>query len=50
MRYEKKYQLCFLCEERTGRCSEDSLYDDDDESGPYCEECWNKKEETKEPK
>jgi len=32
---EKKYQLCFLCNSRTGRTgSEDSLYDDDNGSGP----------------
>lgn len=31
---------CFICENETGRAgrAEDSIYDDDD-NGPYCEEC-----------
>jgi hypothetical protein len=36
---------CFVCSEETGRAgaAEDSLYGDDD-SGPYCVECWRASE------
>ena len=36
-------ELCWLCDEPTGRAgkAEDSLYRE--EVGPYCEECWDKK-------
>jgi len=36
-----KFEICFICDERTGRAGkgEDSLYGLDD-SGPYCEECY----------
>lgn len=31
-------QLCIECEQPTGRCEDDSIYDDDG-VGPFCEEC-----------
>jgi hypothetical protein len=36
------YELCFICDERTGRAGrhEDSLYDADG-NGPYCDSCWD---------
>jgi len=38
----KRYELCFKCGSPTGRAGrgEDSIYDDGDGSGPYCEDCW----------
>jgi len=38
---------CFLCESETGRAGrrDDSLYGEDD-TGPYCEECWAAREPT----
>lgn len=35
--YPGTRQLCVECEEPTGRCEEDSIYDGD--RGPLCEEC-----------
>jgi hypothetical protein len=35
--YPGTRQLCFLCEEPTGRCEEDSIYRGD--TGPLCEQC-----------
>ena len=34
-------EYCFICESPTGRAGrgDDSIYADDD-SGPYCPECW----------
>ena len=41
MNYPGTRQLCVYCDAPTGRCEDDSLYaDDDQESGPLCEECW----------
>lgn len=39
-------EYCCECEQPTGRAGEgeDSLYD---EEGPYCEECWDHKEESR---
>lgn len=34
----KKIQRCVRCEAATGRCEDDAIYDDDD-GGPFCEEC-----------
>lgn len=36
-----QHEVCFICSAATGRAGkgDDSLYDDDDE-GPYCEDCW----------
>lgn len=36
------YELCFLCGNATGRAGRgaDSIYDDADDTGPYCPECW----------
>ena len=36
--YPGTRQLCFQCEAPTGRCEEDSHYDED--RNPLCEECW----------
>ena len=36
--YPGTRQLCVLCEEPTGRCEEDALYDELD-VGPLCEPC-----------
>jgi len=36
--YPGTRQLCDACEQPTGRCEEDSYYDDD--GGPYCRECY----------
>lgn len=37
-----RYEYCFKCGDPTGRAGrgEDSIYDDADDSGPYCETCW----------
>lgn len=34
-------ERCWICDELTGRAGrlDDSIFDDDD-NGPYCEECW----------
>jgi hypothetical protein len=32
-------QHCAACEAETGRCKDDSLFDEDG-GGPFCEECW----------
>jgi hypothetical protein len=37
--YPGTLQLCCQCEEPTGRCEDDSIYDSDD-NGPFCEECF----------
>ncbi len=39
--YPGTRQLCDECDAPTGRCEDDSLYADDCERGPLCEECWN---------
>jgi hypothetical protein len=36
--YPGTRELCFQCEEPTGRCEEDSIYIEDE--GPFCEECY----------
>jgi len=33
-------QLCSECDEPTGRCEDDSLFNDDG-YGPYCPDCWD---------
>ena len=33
-------QKCFLCDQPTGKCSEDSLQTESGH-GPFCEGCWN---------
>ena len=38
--YPGTRQLCSQCEEPTGRCEEDSMYSEDGEQGPLCEECY----------
>ena len=39
--YPGTLQLCIECDAPTGRCEDDSLYlDDDQETGPLCEDCW----------
>jgi hypothetical protein len=38
--YPGTRQLCIRCDEPTGRCSDDSLYDDDTDEGPLCETCY----------
>ena len=43
--YPGTRQLCIKCDEPTGRCEDDSLYDQNDE-GPLCEECYHKSEES----
>lgn len=45
-----RLEYCFKCGNATGRAGrgEDSLYDDTDDSGPYCEECWPEREAQKE--
>lgn len=40
--YPGTRQLCFLCNEPTGRCEEDAIYTEDGERGPFCEDCWKK--------
>lgn len=37
--YPGTRQLCCHCDEPTGRCEEDALYEEGGE-GPYCETCW----------
>ena len=46
---KERYEYCFLCGNPTGRAGrgDDSIYDDAGDSGPYCEECWAKREEEK---
>jgi len=36
--YPGTRQLCSRCEQPTGRCEDDSLYNGDE--GPVCEQCW----------
>lgn len=36
--YPGTRQLCDRCDEPTGRCEEDAIYNDDG-SGPFCETC-----------
>jgi len=36
--YPGTRQLCKLCDEPTGRCEDDSMYDSD--NGPLCETCY----------
>ena len=36
--YPGTRQLCSICDEPTGRCSEDSMWSEDHE--PLCEECY----------
>ena len=44
--YPGTRQLCYECDDPTGRCEEDSIYADDDcEIGPLCEECWHDRPE-----
>ncbi len=42
--YPGTRQLCCQCDQPTGRCEDDSLYLDDD-TGPFCEECWAMEDE-----
>ncbi len=48
--YPGTRQLCFYCDEPTGRCEEDSIYLDDDEYGerPLCKDCYHQTEEGRE--
>ena len=39
--YPGTRQLCTECNTPTGRCEDDSIYNDDGE-GPLCEECWSR--------
>jgi hypothetical protein len=43
--YPGTLQICFFCDEPTGRCEEDSIYIDED-SEPVCEKCYEAKGET----
>lgn len=36
-----EHEYCALCDDPTGRSGEDSLYSDDGNGGPYCEECYD---------
>ena len=36
--YPGTRQLCCKCDEPTGRCEDDTIYDEDGD-GPFCEEC-----------
>jgi hypothetical protein len=36
--YPGTLQLCFQCEEPTGRCEEDAMWDE--EGNPLCNECF----------
>lgn len=47
--YPGTLQLCCSCEEPTGRCEEDSMNKDDD-TGPYCESCFQQPTTAKETK
>ena len=38
--YPGTLQLCECCGEETGRCEEDSMYSDDGDIGPMCEDCY----------
>ena len=37
-------QHCTDCGEETGRCEDDSLFDERTETGPLCEGCWRERE------
>ena len=39
--YPGTRQMCSICDEPTGRCEEDSLFAEGNES-PICEECWER--------
>jgi len=41
---EEKTERCCSCDEPTRR-GEDSIYCDEHDSGPYCEDCWETHEE-----
>jgi hypothetical protein len=34
-------QHCAVCGEETGRCEDDSMFDERTEEGPLCEKCWS---------
>ena len=36
----QKTQMCFLCDDPTGRCEDDSLFDEAG-CGPFCEACYS---------
>ena len=38
--YPGTRQLCVVCDEPTGRCEEDAIWNDDGE--PICENCYDK--------
>lgn len=40
--YPGTRQLCFVCDEPTGRCEDDTLPLEDDYGKPLCESCWKK--------
>ena len=42
--YPGTRQLCFKCDEPTGQCEEDAIYDEDG-NGPYCMDCYHKTDE-----
>ena len=39
--YPGTLQLCAECDEPTGRCEDDSMYNANDE--PVCEDCWKER-------
>ena len=41
--YPGTLQICARCDAPTGRCEDDTLYDDDDKDGerPICLDCWD---------
>lgn len=46
-----KIETCIQCDQPTGRAGrgEDSLYDDETDVGPFCEECWEAHESERGP-
>ena len=40
--YPGTRQLCVVCDAPTGRCEDDSIYDNN-EVGPLCEECYDQR-------
>jgi hypothetical protein len=41
--YPGTRQLCVLCEQPTGRCEDDTLFNGD--TGPLCPDCWGREAE-----
>lgn len=44
--YPGTLQLCGRCDEPTGRCEDDTMWSNDDDPIPLCEECYDRSPRT----